>query len=100
MKTRIDPRKQFSKTLARWTSVFWFLFMAWLSVLILLQPAAAVYCVYMSIVATAVMVLNVAAYTRNSIYEKGLLAMIDKTRIEIGGKREGDLDEVMEVENG
>lgn len=80
---RIDPKKQFSKKLARWTSVFWFLFMSWLSALLLLQPAAALYCVYMAIIATAVMILNVWAYTRNSIYEKGVFAMLDKARIEL-----------------
>lgn len=93
---KIDPKKQFSKKLARWTSVFWFLFMSWLSVLILLQPAAALYCVYMSIVVTAVMILNVWAYTRNSIYEKGVFAMLDKARIEIGLKnKEADAIEEM-----
>ena len=93
---RIDPRKQFSKKLARWTSVFWFLFMSWLSVLMLLQPATALYCVYMSIVVTAVMILNVWAYTRNSIYEKGVFAMLDKARIEIGLKdKEVDANEEM-----
>lgn len=93
---RIDPRKQFSKKLARWTSVFWFLFMSWLSVLMLLQPATALYCVYMSIVVTAVMILNVWAYTRNSIYEKGVFAMLDKAKIEIGLKdKEVDANEEM-----
>lgn len=99
---RIDPRKQFSKRLARWTSLFWFAFMAWLSVLMLLQPAAALYCVYMAIIATAVMILNVWAYTRNSIYEKGVFAMLDKARIEIGvkeGQKEVEFDEVTE-DNG
>lgn len=97
---RIDPKKQFSKKLARWTSVFWFLFMGWLSVLMLLQPATALYCVYMSIVVTAVMILNVWAYTRNSIYEKGVFAMLDKARIEIGLKdKEVDaIDEMIRPE--
>ena len=95
---RIDPRKQFSKRLARWTSLFWFAFMTWLSVLMMLQPAAALYCVYMSIIVTAVMILNVWAYTRNSIYEKGVFAMLDKARIElklnngkVGDQHEEDL---------
>lgn len=85
---RIDPRKQFSKRLARWTSVFWFVFMTWLSVLFMLVPNAALYCVYMGIIATSVMLLNVWAYTRNSIYEKGVFAMLDKTKLSlnIGGK--------------
>lgn len=100
---RIDPRKQFSKRLARWTSLFWFCFMAWLSILMLLQPSAALYCVYMAIIATAVMILNVWAYTRNSIYEKGVFAMLDKARIEIGikeGQKEVEFDEVTEDDNG
>ena len=83
---RIDPKKQFSKKLARWTAVFWFFFMTWLTVLFLLVSEAAIYCVYMGIIVTAVMILNVWAYTRNSIYEKGVFAMLDKARIEIGLK--------------
>ena len=94
--TRIDPKKQFSKKLARWTAVFWFVFMTWLSVLFLLVPESAMYCVYMGIIVTAVMILNVWAYTRNSIYEKGVFAMLDKAKIEIGlkaGKQEDSDDE-------
>ena len=83
---KIDPKKQFSKKLARWTAVFWFLFMTWLSVLFMLEPASALYCVYMGIIVTAVMIINVWAYTKNSVYEKGVFAMLDKARIEIGLK--------------
>lgn len=83
---RIDPKKQFSKKLARWTSVFWFLFMTWLSVLLLLAPAAAQFSVYMAIIVTVVMIVNVWAYTRNSVYEKACFAMLDKAKIEIGLK--------------
>ncbi len=108
--TRIDPRKQFSKKLARWTAVFWFVFMTWLSVLFLLVPETAVFCVYMGIIATVVMTINVWAYTRNSIYEKACFAMLDKARIEIGlkagnsKKTEGNDDEedsvIEEGDNG
>lgn len=84
MANRIDPKKQFSKKLAKWTSIFWFLFMTWLSILFLLSPGTAVYCVYMGIITTVVMTINVWAYTRNSIYEKACLAMLDKTKIELG----------------
>ena len=95
MGNRIDPQKQFSKRLARWTAFFWFLFMSWLSVILLLRPEAALYSVYMAIIATAVMILNVWAYTKNSIYEKGTLALLDKAKIELSigktsGKDEGD----------
>lgn len=80
---RMDPAKQFSKRLAKWTAWFWFLFMTWLSILLLLVPEAGIFCVYMGIIVTAVMILNVWAYTRNSIYEKGVFAMLDKTRFEL-----------------
>lgn len=83
----IDPKKQFSKRLARWTAIFWFAYMSWLSVLILLAPAAAQFAVYMAIIVTTVMILNVWAYTKNSIYEKSVLAMLDKTSIELGMKK-------------
>lgn len=99
---RIDPARQFSKKLARWTSVFWFVYMTWLSVLLLLRPEAALYAVYMGIISTAVMVLNVWAYTQNSIYEKGALALLDKTRIELsmGGKTKKEEDNGEEGEDG
>ena len=95
---RIDPRKQFSKKLARWTAVFWFLFMTWLSVLMMLVPDSALYCVYMAIICTAVMIINVWAYTKNSVYEKGVFAMLDKMKIQIGAKVEDT--EIMEESNG
>lgn len=95
---RMDPKKQFSKRLAKWTAAYWFLYMAWLSVLLYFQPASAMYTVYMGIIATAVMVLNVYSYTKNSIAEKLILAMLDKTRIELSLKNSGttsaELEEV------
>lgn len=88
---RMDPKKQFSKRLARWTAVFWFFYMTWLSVILILSPAAGQYSVYMGIIATAVMMANVIAYTRNSIMEKLALAMLDKTKLELSfGKTKGD----------
>lgn len=86
----IDPKKQFSKRLARWTAVFWFCFMTWLSVLFLLVPEAALYTVYMGIICTAVMILNVWAYTKNSIYEKSVLAMLDKVKLEMSLRKKQD----------
>ena len=80
---RIDPKQQFSKKLAKWTAAFWFFYMTWLSVLLFIQPNVAQFVIYMALIATAVMILNVAAYTRNSIYEKSLLAFLDKAKIEL-----------------
>lgn len=82
MSNRIDPRQQFSKKLAWWTALFWFFYMTWLSVLMMIQPTAALYTVYMGIIVTAVMLMNVWAYTKNSVYEKGALALLDKARLE------------------
>ena len=97
--TRIDPRKQFSKKLARWTAVFWFLYMTWLSVLLLLRPESAMYSVYMGIISTAVMILNVWAYTRNSVFEKAVFGILDKTRIELNLKN-GDAEPTSSGEEG
>ena len=83
---RIDPRKQFSKLLARWTAVFWFVYMTWLSVIMLMEPQAALFCVYMGILVTAVMIFMTVAYTKNSIAEKMAYAMLDKTRLELSLK--------------
>lgn len=80
---RIDPKKQFSKRLARWTAWFWFAYMTWISVIMFLQPQAGLYVIYLGIIVTAVMILNVWAYTKNSIYEKGVFAMLDKAKIEM-----------------
>lgn len=97
---RMDPRKQFSKKLARWTAVFWFIFMTWISILLLLAPESALYAVYLGIIATAVMVLNVWAYTKNSIYEKGALALLNKTRLELSLKNGNGDDTDEEVTEG
>ena len=105
----IDPKKQFSKRLARWTSVFWFFYLTWLSVLMMLQPTVAPYCLYMSIVVSVIMMVNVIAYTRNSIAEKLAFTLLDKTRIELtmrnrkkGSDTSDDYydDEPEEVSNG
>ena len=102
---RIDPKKQFSKRLARWTAVFWFVYLSWLSVIMYLQPQAAMYVFYMSIVVSVVMIVNVASYTANSIQEKVLFALLDKTRLELSignGKTntEGTDADESEVSNG
>lgn len=98
---KIDPKQQFSKKLARWTAVFWFVYLTWLSVIILLQPTAALYVVYMSLICTVVMVINVLAYTRNSIMEKLAFTLLDKTQIELSlrnGKSAQTEDEENEEE--
>ena len=89
---QIDPRKQFSKRLARWTAVFWFFYMTWLSVIFILAPSSALYSVYMGIIVTVVMMTNVIAYTRNSIMEKMAFAMLDKVKLEMSLKGSATTD--------
>lgn len=80
---RIDPKKQFSKRLARWTAVFWFVYMTWLSVILFLEPRSAMYCIYMGIIVTIVMIVNVVSYTQNSITEKLAFTLLDKMKLEL-----------------
>jgi FtsH-binding integral membrane protein len=88
---RIDPRKQFSKKLAKWTAIFWFVYMTWLSVILIIEPVAAAFSVYMGIIVTIVMLINVISYTRNSIAEKMAFTLLNKTKLELtmnGNKEE------------
>ena len=83
---QFDPRKQFSKRLARYGAVFWGLYLLIIAVLIYFQPETAIACVYLVLIVTANKMLDTWAYTRNSIYEKGLLAMLEKTKMELSLK--------------
>ena len=80
---RIDPKKQFSKRLARWTAIFWFVYMLILLAVMYFQPSVALYCFYMGLISTVVMIVNEIAYTRNSIMEKLAYTLLDKTRLEL-----------------
>lgn len=99
--SRMDPSKQFSKKLATWTAVFWFVYMSWLSAILIIQPQTAQYVVYMALITTAMMILNVWAYTRNSIYEKAMLTLLDKTRLELNvGAKGGEANDEAVEEGG
>ena len=83
MAGRIDQREQFSKRLAKWSSIFWFFYMTALAVAMVLEPEVADAVVYISITTSLVMIVNVFAYTRNSTYEKALNALVslEKTKL-------------------
>ncbi len=83
---RIDPRKQFSKHLARYGAAFWGLYLLIIAALIYFQPETAIACVYLVLIVTANKIFDTWAYTKNSTYEKGLLAMLDKTKMELSLK--------------
>ena len=105
---RMDPRKQFSKRLARYGAVMWGAYLIILAALIYFQPESAIACVYLALIVTANKMLDTWAYTKNSTYEKGLLATLEKTKIELGlkvggkvGAEDGDAeDEEGEGGNG
>ena len=71
---RVDPRDQFSKKLARWSSWFWFLYMLLTLAAVVIQPLSADAAVYLAGFSSVVMVLNIAAYTHNSVYDKAIAA--------------------------
>lgn len=83
---RMDPKEQFSKWLARSGAVYWIVFHSVLLILMGIRPEVSTACVYMSIIVSCVMIFHVWAYTKNSTYEKALLAILDKTRMEMSLK--------------
>lgn len=80
---RIDPKKQFSKRLARWTAIFWFCYLIWLSIILVIEPEAALFSVYMGIIVTVVMIVNLWTYFKNSVAEKKIWGLISEKQIEL-----------------
>ena len=89
MPRKVDPRKQFSKWLARYGAIFWGIFMLVIAALIYLRPEAASSCVYLALIITGNKMLDTLAYTQNSMTEKMLLAALDKMKLELSLKAGG-----------
>ena len=83
---RIDPKEQFSKKLATWTARFWFLFMVITAIMCLVEPNVSDAAVYLAICSSVIMLINVWAYTHNSVYEKAILAGMEKAKIWLSWK--------------
>ena len=81
-----DPRKQFSKWLARSSSWFWYIYLILLAGLIAFRPETADAIIYIILIVSAVMIFHVWAYTKNSTYQKGIEAMLNKTKMELSLK--------------
>jgi len=96
---KIDPRQQFSKWLARWTAVFWFFYLIYLATICIFQPDVADAVVYLTLIVSVVMVVNVWAYTRNSIYEKAILAGANFKEIKFTWKKKEPEQEEEECED-
>lgn len=94
-----NPVHQFSKWLARYGAVFWGLYLIIVAVLIYFQPESAISCVYLALIVTANKMLDTVAYTKNSTLEKSLLAILDKTKMELSLKT-GKTDPPEEEEEG
>jgi len=86
---RVDPRKQFSKWLARFCVIVWAVFLALAVALMFFQPETAMACVWLVGIVTVNKEIDVLAYTGNSKAEKFLLAGIERAKIEIGLKGVG-----------
>jgi len=80
---RMDPRKQFSKWLARYGAVIWGIYAFAVLALIAYRPETAMSCVWLTLIMTANKMLDTLSYTRNSTTEKVLLAILDKTKMEL-----------------
>ena len=83
MPVKKDPKKQFSKWLAKSGAVYWIIFLSALLFVMCYRPEVAIACVYMAIIVSVVMIIHVWAYTKNSIYEKSLLTILDKAKMEM-----------------
>jgi len=82
----MDPRKQFSKWLAKYGAIAWGVFLGLLIVVIIVRPETSMACVYMLLIVTVNKALDTLSYTDNSKTEKILLAGLERARIEIGWK--------------
>lgn len=83
---RIDPRQQFSKWLARWTAIFWFLYILYVTTILIIEPNVADAVVYLTIIASFVMIVNVWAYTKNSVAEKMILSIAKTDNLKLSLK--------------
>ena len=83
---RMDPKKQFSKWLARFGAIVWGIYAFAVLGLIAYRPEAAMACVWLTLIMTCNKALDTVSYTQNSTTEKILLNTIDKLQLELSLK--------------
>lgn len=83
---KMDPRKQFSKWLARYGAWFWGLYLLVIAFLIYARPEAAMACVWLVGIVTVNKMIDTLAYTDNSKTEKIMLSALDRTKLELNLK--------------
>ena len=100
---RMDPREQFSKKLAKWSSWFWFIYMILLLAVLAYQPLTAEAIIWLAGITSFVMIINIWAYTNNSIYDKAIAAgakIIGKFRFSGKKNESSDSDDEEEDDEG
>lgn len=99
---KIDPKEQFSKKLAKWSSWFWFIYMIMLLAVLAYQPPTAEAIIWLAGITSFVMIVNIWAYTDNSIYDKAIAAGVKIVgRFRFGKKNKAsDSDEEEEEDEG
>lgn len=99
---KMDPKKQFSKWLARYGAIVWCIYVFAVLAVVAYRPEAAMPCVWLTLIMTANKALDTLSYTQNSTTEKMMLAMLDKTSMELklGNGKTAAADEPEEVSNG
>lgn len=80
---RMDPKKQFSKWLAKYGAYIWGAYIFAIIALMAYQPETAMACVWLTLIVTINKALDGLQYTDNSKTEKILLAALDKTQMEL-----------------
>ncbi len=86
MSQRMDPRKQFSKWLARFGAIIWAIYAFAVIALIAYRPEAAMACVWLTLIMTCNKALDTVSYTKNSTTEKIILGALERTTLELGLK--------------
>lgn len=96
--TRYDPRKQFSKWLARYGAIIWSIYVFAVLALIAYRPEAAMACVWLTVIMTCNKALDTVSYTNNSTTEKIILGALERAQIELSLKGSGGSDKEEEPE--
>lgn len=98
-----DPKDQFSKKLAKWSAWFWFIYMVLLLATLAYQPLTATAIIWLAGITSFVMIVNIWAYTDNSIYDKAIAAgakIVGRFRFNKKNKDSSDEEEDEEGSNG
>ena len=89
-----DSKDQFSKKLAKWSAWFWFIYMVLILAVLAFQPVTAEAIIWLAGISAFVMIVNIWAYTDNSIYDKALAAGAKIIgRFQFRGKKKDSSDE-------